>query len=233
MQTNNQPNPSDSPSGFGSSDSTEAAIAFGVSPWEKTPTASPQASQKILPTAPLPESISQNIETIIALHRRSEKNVPQHQRLVETITIFFGRPVFLYSILLGIILWVVPNALPRRLGVPRFEEVPFPWLQFSLTAGSLLVTTGVLIKQERQEKLAEQRAQLSLQLNLLSEQKIAKLIALIEELRQDIPNVKNRSDPEAEIMKSPTDAHAIVDLLEETLASELANLSQEEISTQE
>ncbi|MEH1779614.1 MAG: DUF1003 domain-containing protein [Nostoc sp.] len=113
------------------------------------------------------------------------------------------------------------------------SQVPFPWLQFSLTAGSLLVTTGVLIKQERQEKLAEQRAQLSLQLNLLSEQKIAKLIALVEELRQDIPNVKNRFDPEAEIMKSPTDAHAIVDLLEETLASELANLSRQEISTQE
>ncbi|MEH2354068.1 DUF1003 domain-containing protein [Nostoc sp.] len=93
--------------------------------------------------------------------------------------------------------------------------------------------TGVLIKQERQEKLAEQRAQLSLQLNLLSEQKIAKLIALVEELRLDISNVKNRFDPEAEIMKSPTDAHAIVDLLEETLASELANLSQQEISTQE
>ncbi|MEH2247803.1 DUF1003 domain-containing protein [Nostoc sp.] len=229
MQTNNQPNPSDSPSGFGSSDSTGAA---------KTPTASPQVSsqiprQNILPTAPLPESISQNIETIIALHRRSEKNVPQHQRIVETVTVFFGRPVFLYSILLAIILWVTPNVLPRRLGVPKFEEFPFPWLQFSLTTGSLLVTTGVLIKQERQEKLAEQRAQLSLQLNLLSEQKIAKLISLLEELRQDLPNVKNRSDPEAEIMKSPTDAHAIVDLLEETLASELANFSQQEASIEE
>lgn len=210
MQTNNQPNPSDS------------SQVSGQIP-----------HQKILPTAPLPESISQNIETIIALHRRSEKNVSQHQRFVETISTFFGRPVFLYSILLGIILWVTPNFLPRRLGVPRFDPFPFPWLQFSLTVSSLLVTAGVLIKQERQEKLAEQRAQLSLQLNLLSEQKIAKLISLVEELRHDIPNVKNRSDPEAEMMKSPTDAHAIVDLLEETLASELANLSQQEISTQE
>ncbi|MEH1779615.1 MAG: hypothetical protein V7L26_10960 [Nostoc sp.] len=136
MQTNNQPNPSDSPSGFGSSESTGAAFpserfANAERLAEKTPTASPQVSgqiphEKILPTAPLPESIGQNIETIIALHRRSEKNVSQHQRFVETITVFFGRPVFLYSILLGIILWVTPNFLPRRLGVPKFEEVPFP-----------------------------------------------------------------------------------------------------------
>ncbi len=189
--------------------------------------------QTILPTAPLPEHISQNIETIIALHRRYEEDVPQHQRVVETVTAFFGRPAFLYSILLGIILWVTPNVLPRRLGIARFDPVPFPWLQFSLTTGSLLVTTGVLIKQERQEKLAEQRAQLSLQLNLLSEQKIAKLIALIEELRQDIPNVKNRSDPEAEMMKEAIDPHAIIDVLEETLASELANFPKQETPTQE
>ncbi len=202
------------------------------------PKDSPQGScetprQNILPTAPLPESISKNIETIIALHRRSEKDVPQHQRVVETVTAFFGRPAFLYSIVVGIILWVTPNILPRRLGIPRFDPLPFPWLQFSLTVGSLLVTTGVLIKQERQEKLAEQRAQLSLQLNLLSEQKIAKLIGLLEELRQDIPNVKNRSDPEAEMMKSPTDPNAIIDVLEETLASELASFSHQKTSIEE
>ncbi|WDD36882.1 DUF1003 domain-containing protein (plasmid) [Nostoc sp. UHCC 0926] len=198
------------------------------------PSDSPQAScQTILPTAPLPSAISQNIETIIALHRRYEKDVPRHQRVVEAASAFFGRPAFLYSILLGMTLWVIPNILPRRLGLSRFDPPPFSWLQFSLTTGSLLVTTGVLIKQERQEKLAEQRAQLSLQLNLLSEQKIAKLIGLVEELRQDIPNVKNRSDPEAEMMKSPTDPHAIINVLEETLASELANFSQQKIPTQE
>ncbi|MEH2394285.1 MAG: DUF1003 domain-containing protein [Nostoc sp.] len=198
------------------------------------PSDSPQVScQTILPTTPLPSAISQNIETIIALHRRYEKDVPRHQRVVEAASAFFGRPAFLYSILLGITLWVIPNILPRRLGLSRFDPPPFSWLQFSLTTGSLLVTTGVLIKQERQEKLAEQRAQLSLQLNLLSEQKIAKLIGLVEELRQDIPNVKNRSDPEAEMMKSPTDPHAIINVLEETLASELTNFSQQKTPTQD
>ncbi|MBO3460739.1 DUF1003 domain-containing protein [Aetokthonos hydrillicola Thurmond2011] len=182
----------------------------------------------ILPTAPLPEPISQNIEAIIALHARHEKDVPKHQKLVEVVTSFFGRPSFLYSILLVIILWITPNILPRRFGLLRFDPPPFSWLQFSLTIGSLLMTTGVLIKQNRQEKLAEQRAQLSLQLNLLSEQKIAKLIALVEELRQDLPNVKDRYDPEAEMMKEAADPHAVIVALEETLTEELANLQQQE-----
>lgn len=188
-------------------------------------------SKAILPTAPLPEHISQNIETIIALHTRNEQNVPRHQRVVEAVTAFFGRPAFLYSIILAIALWMLPNVLPRRLGVRRFDPPPFAWLEFSLSVSSLLMTTGILITQNRQEKLAEQRAQLSLQLNLLSEQKIAKIIALLEELRSDLPNVRNRHDPEAEVMKEAADPHAVMAALEETLEQELAVLQNQEISS--
>ncbi len=181
----------------------------------------------ILPTAPLPEHISQNIETIIALHTRNEQNVPQHQRVVEGVTAFFGRPAFLYNSLLVIILWMIPNVLPQHFGLPQFDPPPFSWLQFWLSVGSLLMTIGVLIKQNRQEKLAEQRAQLTLQLNLISEQKIAKIIALLEELRRDIPNVKNRYDPEAEMMKEAADPQAVIVALEETLTQELEALQEQ------
>ena len=63
--------------------------------------------------------------------------------------------------------------------------------------GALLTATVVLIKQNRLAKIEEQRAHLDLQLNLLTEQKTTKLIDLIEELRLDLPMVKNRHDPEA------------------------------------
>ena len=116
--------------------------------------------QSIVPIAPLPEHISQNIETIIALQTRNEQDVSGHQRGVEAVTTFFGRPAFLYTILLVIVLWMTPNILPRRFGLPRFDPPPIAWLGFWVTTGSLLMTAGVLIKQNRQEKLAEQRAQL-------------------------------------------------------------------------
>jgi len=123
----------------------------------------------IQPTVPLPEVIHQNIKTAVELHARHEQDVPRHQRSAEAVTAFFGRLVFLYSILLVIVLWVTPNFLPRRFGIARFDPPPFSKLQFSLTVGSLLTTAGVLMKQNRQEKLVQKRAQLSLQLNLLSE----------------------------------------------------------------
>lgn len=185
-------------------------------------------SKAILPTAPLPDPLGQNIEAIIALQTKAEQDLPQHQRLVETITTFFGRPAFLYSILLVVTLWVLPNVLPSRFGLPQFDPPPFDWLEHLLGFGELLMTAGVLIRQTRQEKLAEQRAQLSLQLNLLSEQKIAKLIALLEELRSDLPDVKERYDPEVEVMKQAADPHLVVNALEKTIAEELAQLQQQE-----
>jgi uncharacterized membrane protein len=53
--------------------------------------------------------------------------------------------------------------------------------------------------------------------SLLAEQKTAKLIALIEELRRDLPNVKDQHDPQAAAMEQATDPHAILGALEETL----------------
>ncbi len=184
--------------------------------------------QNIIPTAPLPNPINENIEAVIALHARAEKNVHPHQRAVESVAAFFGRPQFLFTILLIITLWVTPNILPRRFGLKRFDPPPFDWLERCVTLGSFLMTAGVLIKQSRQEKLAEQRAQLNLQLSLLSEKKIAKLIALVEELRSDHPELKQRHDPEAEAMKQAADPHFVLDALEQNLEKELYQQKQQD-----
>ncbi|HCF28666.1 MAG TPA: DUF1003 domain-containing protein [Cyanobacteria bacterium UBA11049] len=184
-----------------------------------------------IPIAPLPDQIAQNIETIVAIHTSAERDVPKHQRVVEAATTFLGRTVFLYSSLLVVAIWLLLNVFPQSWGLPQLDPPPFDLLQLALGIISLPMTIAVLIKQERQEKLAEQRAQLSLQLNLLSEQKIAKLIALLEELRCDLPSVTTRFDPEAENMKEAADPHTVMAALEETLTQELADLQKQETSS--
>jgi uncharacterized membrane protein len=90
-------------------------------------------------------------------------------------------------------------------GLPRFEPPPFPWLNGILTLTALLTTTIVLISQGRQSAIAEQRAHLDLQINLLTEQKVTKLIHLMEELRADLPGVGTRHDPHVSRLKKPAD----------------------------
>ena len=84
-----------------------------------------------------------------------------------------------------------------------------------LTLIALLTTTIVLISQNRQSHLEQQHTHLGLQVNLLTEQKVTKLIHLMEELRKDLPMVKNRVDPQAMAMQERADASQVITAIEE------------------
>jgi uncharacterized membrane protein len=85
---------------------------------------------------------------------------------------------------------------------------------------ALLVTTMVLTTQNRQAKRASHRGNLELQVNLVAEQKIAKLIALLEELRRDLPSVRNRVDVVADAMAEAVDPQAVLTVLEKDLEAD-------------
>jgi uncharacterized membrane protein len=146
-------------------------IQEGESSAEKTSTTS------TLPTAPLPDPIARNIEAIVALQTKAHRDLPQHQRIVESVTTFFSRPAFLYGTILVAALWILPNVLPRRFG-RQFDPPPFYALQGLVSFSALLISTGVLIKQTRQEQLAEQRAQLRACLRTQSQSRIAPIISI-------------------------------------------------------
>src|SRR5450830_785157 len=140
---------------------------------------------------------SQNIEAVLDFYTREEQKIGRSQRILERISNFVGQPVFIGFILVFVAVWMVANVVLRRLGMAEFDPPPFSWLQGIVGLGALLTATVVLTKQNRLAKLAEQRAHLDLKVTLLTEQKAAKLIDLLEELRRDLPNVSNRHDPEA------------------------------------
>ena len=176
--------------------------------------APPSSASQDTPAAPLPDHVSQSIEAIKTLHRRADENVSRYQRPIETASSLLGRPAFFYGIVLFVTVWVLINVLSPLFAVAPFDPAPYVWLQGLVGLGALLTTIIVLITQARQGKLAEQRAQLDLQVSLLAEQKIAKLIALVEELRRDLPDVTDRHDAEATAMEQSTHPHAILDALE-------------------
>ena len=179
-----------------------------------------------VPAEALPEHVSQHVDTVAALHARAESGVGIHQRVVEAVTSNLGRPLFLNLTLAALTLWMLVNIFPGRFGILPFDPFPFPLLSGIVSTGGLLLAVVILITQNRQARAAERRAQLDLQVSLLTEQKIAKLIALVEELRRDLPSVRDRLDPEAAAMAEATDPHAILDALEEKI-NEAVDLVEE------
>jgi uncharacterized membrane protein len=161
------------------------------------------------------DQISQNINAVLDFYAREEEKISYWQRALERISCVIGQPAFLGFILLFVALWMLVNLAVRLSGGVEFDPAPFFWLQGITGLAALLTTTVVLIKQNRLAKLEEQRAHLDLKVTLLTEQKAAKLIDLLEELRRDLPNVKNRHDPEAAALQQSMNPDLVLAALDE------------------
>ena len=171
---------------------------------------------------PLSEHVTRNVHAIAEMHLQAERDLSAHQRAIESGTAQLGRPASIYLILAFVSLWTLGNVLAPRFGLHAVDPPPFPWLQGVVGLLALLSTTMVLITQNRQTKMLERRMHLDLQVNLLTEQKTAKLIELIEELRRDLPDVRDRRDAEAESMQRSAEPLEVMAALEELVTVETA-----------
>jgi uncharacterized membrane protein len=159
--------------------------------------------------------VSQEVESVASIRARAEQRLDRHQRMMEVLTTALGRPRTVYLTLSIVVGWMAFNLVtPKLFGWPRIDPPPFFWLQGMVALSALLMTTMVLITANRQTRNAEERSHLDLQVNLLAERKVAKLIALVEELRRDLPMVRDRIDREADSMQKAVDPEAMLAALE-------------------
>jgi uncharacterized membrane protein len=163
-----------------------------------------------------PEAIGQNIAAVQAFYTRQAQELGHSQRMAETIAGAVGRPAFLGAILGAVALWIGANALSPWLRWRPLDPAPFFWLQGLVSLSALLITTVVLIKQNRVARLAEQRAHLDLKVTLLIEQKVAKIIDLLEELRRDAPDIRDRHDAHAASLQQAMDPGQVLAALHES-----------------
>ena len=166
------------------------------------------------------DQISQNIAAVLDFYARDEQRISRSQRVLEAISGFVGQPFFLGIILVTVTTWILLNAVLRELGMVEFDPAPYFWLQGLIGLGALLTATAVLSKQNRLAKLEEKRAHLDLKVTLLTEQKAAKMIELLEELRRDMPNVKDRHDSDAAVLKHSMNPDLVLAALDERGTSE-------------
>ena len=78
------------------------------------------------------------------------------------------------------------------LGYRPIDLPPFSGLDGAVSVASLFMVVLILATQRREDQLAQLREQLNLELPILSEQKTAKVIELLEESRRDNPLIHNR-----------------------------------------
>jgi uncharacterized membrane protein len=79
--------------------------------------------------------------------------------------------------------WLAWSTLP---GTPKFDPYPFVMLAVLASVEAIFLSTFVLISQNRQAAMNEQNAQLDLQINLLAEHEVTRLITLTEQIARKV-----------------------------------------------
>lgn len=162
----------------------------------------------------LPSSVSENIGTIAEFYARHEEHVTATQRVVEKVALFLGSPGYVACNIIFIVCWIAGNLLAPDFDWDQIDEPPFFWLQGVIGLNAFIISTTVLIRQNRMSRLADHHAHLDLQVNLLTEEKTSKIIELIEQLRRDLPGVRADSDEEAHELAKPADPKAVLEAIE-------------------
>jgi uncharacterized membrane protein len=122
--------------------------------------------------------IDQNINSILELRARALEARTAQERISDAITDFSGRMAFLYVHAVWFAVWIVVNL--GLTGFKPFDPYPFGLLTMVVSLEAIFLATFVLISQNRTAAEADHRADLDLQINLLTEHEITRVIRMLD-----------------------------------------------------
>lgn len=158
----------------------------------------------------LSPSTKGNLDLLETFKQDEEAQISVAQQRIERISAFFGSPAYFAFAVLFILAWIGINTWGAQEGWHPNDAPPFFWLQGLVCFNALLLTVTVLIRQNRMAQVAEHRSHLDLQINLLSEQKVTKILQIVDELQRELSALRKRPDSEVVEMTKPADAHALM-----------------------
>ena len=164
----------------------------------------------------LPPHIEEAIRSITRLHTAHYEGITPLQRTLRQLASLLGNPWAVGGVTAIAVAWALVNLLAEPLGFRPFDPPPFVWLGHAVSLGSLYMVVLIYATQRHDDQLAQLREQLTLELALLGEQKITKVIQLLEEFRRDIPLVPNRIDQQADALAEPVDPQRVIERIKET-----------------
>ena len=126
-------------------------------------------------------TVQDNIRAIIAMQEHQDQERTWSDRVGDAIGTFAGTVAFVLLHLAVFAVWAFANSgmVPA---VPRWDPYPFPLLCMIVSMEGVLLSTFVLIKQNRMGVRSDRRNHLDLQVNLLTEKEVTKVIQMLERI---------------------------------------------------
>jgi uncharacterized membrane protein len=135
--------------------------------------------------------LERNIRTILRLRTQADRARSLQDRIADTITNFSGHLVFVYVHILWFGGWILINT--GSFGVKPFDPFPYGLLTMVVSLEAIFLSTFVLISQNRLGEDAENRANLNLQIALLTENEVTRVLQMLDAI-QDKMGIENDQD---------------------------------------
>lgn len=164
--------------------------------------------------------VRETVAAIADLHATHRAGATTFERRLEKAAVTVSSPAFLIGVSVFVALWLGINIGAEVSGRWAFDPYPYTLLEGALSALTVYVSLAILTAQRRAGALADLRAQVTLEHSILAEHKAAKVIELLEELRRDAPSLRNRIDPQAHAMATPTDPKTVAEAIVTTKGEE-------------
>ena len=167
-------------------------------------------------------TVRENIQTVAHLEQEFEDRRGPVDRLADLIGDFSGSMSFVLVHVIWFVAWFVINTGVLRIGVPRFDPYPFILLAMIVSVEGVLLSTFVLMKQNRMQKKSDTRDHLNLQIDLLAEKEVTKSLQLLRAICRKLAIDEDGLDMELDEMAAVTS----VDLLAERVQREIEGREQ-------
>lgn len=130
----------------------------------------------------------------------ADKDAKPIDRFAIWITDTLGTLWFLYGVLILLLLYILWNT--GMIGLKPFDKYPFDGLDTFLSIFAVILSTTVLISQNRQRRLEKIREEVEFKINVQAEHEVTKMLEMLHEIQ--IKLGINNHDPELEKMKETT-----------------------------
>ena len=167
------------------------------------------------PTGPHPDNpaladvIERNIDTMAEVRAAERAHATMRDRVANALTRFSGNMWFVYVHLAWFGWWIAQNL--GWIGHSRFDPFPFGLLTLIVSLEAIFLATFVLISQNRAAAVADMRADLDLQIDLLAEYEVTQLLKLVRGVAEKL-GVEECSTQELRELSRPV---ALVEIIKE------------------
>ncbi len=114
------------------------------------------------------------------------------ERLADEVTAFTGRPHFVTIHVVWFVAWIVLNS-GAIVAVAAFDAYPYSLLGIILAIEAILITSFLLISQNRQNTYQEQRAELDYEVNVKAYRKLGEIEAALARVSERLEALERKA----------------------------------------